>query len=260
MYRSLLSLVPGAADLLSLEVEDLAGVLLIHLNSYEGAYANSVYQNGQICQSNFLNAQTPTGHGQKPEYGDQQPQVNRALMEAWSWLENEGFLIRDPMQPAPWFFVSRRGQRLKSRDDFEAYRKANLLPTGQLHPLLASKVYPSFLRGDYDTAIFQAFKEVEIAVRKAGNFPQDLIGDKLMRAAFASAKNNLTVGPLTDTQLPIAEQEATAHLFAGAFEVYRNPTGHRYVPTEAVEAAEVIMFASQLLRIVDHLKPQPAAY
>jgi uncharacterized protein (TIGR02391 family) len=258
MFHSLSSLVPNAADLLALEVEELAGVLLMHLNSYEGVHGNSVYQNGQICQSNFLNAQTPTGHGQRPEYGDQQPQVNRALMEAWSWLQSESFLIRDPAQQAPWFFVSRRAQRLKSRDDFEAYRKASLLPKGQLHPLLASKVYPAFLRGDYDTAIFQAFKEVEVAVRQAGSFPHDLVGDKLMRAAFATAKNNLPAGPLTDTQLPVGEQEATAHLFAGAFGVYRNSTGHRHVPTEAVETAEVIMFASQLLRIVDRLKPRPA--
>ena len=123
---------------------------------------------------------------------------------------------------------------------------------------MASKVYPAFLRGDYDTAIFQAFKEVEVAVRQAGSFPHDLVGDKLMRAAFATAKNNLPTGPLTDTQLPVGEQEAAAHLFAGAFGVYRNSTGHRHVPTETVEAAEVIMFASQLLRIVDRLKPQQA--
>ena len=79
-----------------------------------------------------------------------------------------------------------------------------------------------------------------------------------MRAAFATAKNNLPAGPLTDKQLPLGEQEAMAHLFAGAFGVYRNSTGHRHVPTEPEEAAEVIMFASQLLRIVDRLKLQQA--
>src|ERR1700720_2821527 len=86
MYRSLSSFVPDAADILSLEVEELAGVLLMHLNSYEGVYGNSVYQNGLISQTNFFNAQSPTGTGQKTEYGEQQPKVNHALMEAWSWL------------------------------------------------------------------------------------------------------------------------------------------------------------------------------
>jgi uncharacterized protein (TIGR02391 family) len=256
MVMSLSSLVPNAADLLTLEVEELAGVLLMHLNSDESVTGNN--QQSGLNHHNFFNALSTTGHLGTQEYGAKQPEVNRALMEAWAWLESEGFLIKKPTSAGDWFFISRRAQRLKSRDDFDAYRKASLLPKGQLHPLLASKVYPAFLRGDYDTAIFQAFKEVEVAVRQAGNFPHDLVGVPLMRAAFAIAKTNIPAGPLTDTQFPVAEQEATAHLFAGAFGVYRNSTGHRHVSTEAVEAAEVIMFASQLLRIVDRLKPQPA--
>ena len=90
-------------------------------------------------------------------------------MEAWNWLENEGFLVKDPNQPAEWFFLSRRARQLKSRHDFAAYRKASLLPKGQLHPLITTKVYPAFLRGEYDTAVFQAFREVEVAVRRGGN-------------------------------------------------------------------------------------------
>jgi uncharacterized protein (TIGR02391 family) len=218
-------------------------------------HGNSIYQNGLISEKSFFDAQEQRGHGQQPEYGTRQPQVNAALMEAWSWLEREGFLIRDPRQPAPWFMISRRGQQVVSREDFDAYRQAILLPKGQLHPLIAAKVYPAFLRGEYD-AIFQGFREIEVAVRQAGNFPHDLVGDKLMRAAFASAENNSPAGPLTDTQLPIGEQKAMSHLFASAFGVYRNSTGHRHVPTRPHEAAEVIMFASQLLRIVDRLKPQ----
>jgi len=100
MFRTLSSLVPNAVDLLALEVEELAGVLLIHLKSYEGVHGNSVFQNGLIGEKNFIDAQEQRGYGQKPEYGDRQPQVNAALMEAWSWLEREGFLIRDPRQRA----------------------------------------------------------------------------------------------------------------------------------------------------------------
>jgi uncharacterized protein (TIGR02391 family) len=243
-------MVPNAADLLALEVEELAGILLAHLNGYEGVAGNTVYQNGLLSQGNFVG--TLQGkYGQAAEYGDKQPEVNKALMEAWAWLESAGFLIRDPSQPAPWFFISRRGKRMVSAEDFEAYRRANRLPRNQLHPLIAAKVYPAFLRGEYDTAIFQAFREIEVAVRQAGQFPHDLVGEKLMRPAFAIANNNLPAGPLTDTQVPVAEQIAMGNMFAGAFGVYRNSTGHRHVPTEPEEAVEVIMFASQLLRIVD---------
>jgi len=81
-----------------------------------------------------------------------------------------------------------------------------------------------------------------------------------MRDAFRLSgrdknKSNLP-GPLTDTLLPIAEQEGMMSLFAGAILLYKNPQSHRNVPTEAADAAEVIGFASQLLRIVDRLKPE----
>lgn len=102
-----------------------------------------------------------------------------------------------------------------------------------------------FLRGDYDTAVTQAFKEVEVAVRKAGGYADTDLGISLMRKAFGGK------GPLTDLKQPPAEQQARAHLFAGAIGSYKNPNSHRNVDFTAEEAAEVIIFASHLLRIVD---------
>jgi uncharacterized protein (TIGR02391 family) len=256
MYHSLSSLVPNAADLLALEVEEVAGVLLIHLNSFGGVSGNPVYQHDSISHHNFFNGLSPSSPYTKPEYGEKQQDVILALMEAWAWLQSAGLLVEKASSTPGWYFVSRRAKRITSRDDFEAYRKANLLPKGQLHPLIASKVYPAFLRGEYDTAIFQAFREVEISVRQAGQFPAESVGEKLMRAAFAPLKSS-SPGPLTDSQLPAGEQEAMCHLFAGAFGLYRNSTAHRYVPTKPEEAAEVIILASQLLRIVDRRAPQP---
>jgi hypothetical protein len=143
MIRSLSSLVPDAGNLLALEVEELAGVLLTHLNSYEGVSENEIYQNGLVSQAALASYQAKAS-----EYAGRQTEVVRALMEAWAWLVGEVFLVREPSQPAALFFVSRRGQRLKSRDDFDAYRKASLLPKGQLHPLIAAEVYPAYLRDD----------------------------------------------------------------------------------------------------------------
>jgi uncharacterized protein (TIGR02391 family) len=243
------SIIPDSETLLALEVEELAGVLLLHLNSRGDGGA-------ELHHYNFFNDLRNI-----PPYGKRDDRINRALMEAWDWLLYEGFLAkRGDDGTGAGTFVTRRGQRLKSRDDFDAYRKANLLPKGQLHPLIASEVYPAFLRGKYDTAIFEAFREVEVAVRAAGNFGATDLGTDLMRAAFKPEKRGQVTapGPLTDTQLPIAEQEAMANLFAGAIGLYKNPQSHRHVPTEADDTAEVIVFASQLLRIVDRLKPQPS--
>jgi hypothetical protein len=67
-------------------------------------------------------------------------------------------------------------------------------------------------------------------------------------------------GPLTDTTLPVAEQEGMANLFAGAIALYKNPQSHRYVPTEPIDAAEVIVLASHLLRMVDRLSSGAKAF
>ncbi len=249
MYVALQSIVPDPHDLLSLEVEELAGVLLVYMSKCAEQNGNEVVQHGLANRGNFAGV---THYPQQPTRKDE---IRRATLEAWAWLEREGLLVKDPQAGNEWFFFSRRAQRLKTREDFAAYRSAGQLPRGQLHPVIASRVYPAFLRGEYDTAIFQAFREVEVAVRTAGSFPPELVGEKLMRTAFATVKSASSAGPLADTSLPVAEQEAMAHMFAGAFGVYRNSAAHRYVPTNPVEASEVIMFASQLLRIVDRLQP-----
>lgn len=239
-YHSLSSLIPNAADLLALPVEELAGVLLVHLNSLEGVSGNSINQNGGISHHNFFSSLKSTN-----EYGEKQPQVLSALMEAWAWLISAGLFVEKAGSSGGWYFVSRRGKQITARTDFTSYRSAGMLPKEQIHPLIAAKVYPAFLRGEYDTAIFQAFREIEVSVRQAANLSQNLVGDALMRTAFGPPS-----GRLCDNQLPPGEQQAMMHLFAGAFGVYRNSTAHRYVPTKPAEAAEVIMFASALLRIV----------
>jgi uncharacterized protein (TIGR02391 family) len=121
-----------------------------------------------------------------------------------------------------------------------------LLPQKLLHPVIAQKVWSLFLRGEYDTAVFQAFKEVEIAVREAGGYKPENLGVDLMRKAF-----NWENGPLTDSEIPKAEREAIASLFAGAIGLYKNPNSHRRVEIKSLEAVEMIMIASHLLNIVD---------
>ena len=143
-------------------------------------------------------------------------------------------------------FVTRRGQSVASPEKLEAYRRSNLLPRHLLHGTLAQKVWASFLRGDYDTAVFQAFKEVEVRVRAAGGFGPGDLGVDLMRKAFKPDD-----GPLSDRSAPRPEQESLMHLFAGAVGCYKNPHSHRDVVIESTEAVEMIMVASHLLNIVD---------
>ena len=70
-----------------------------------------------------------------------------------------------------WFTLTRRGWALKTAADVAAYQAGALLPQGLLANELEEKVRPMFLRGDYDVGIFQAFKELEVAVREQAPRP-----------------------------------------------------------------------------------------
>jgi uncharacterized protein (TIGR02391 family) len=232
---SLHDLIPDHEALLALEPEELAGIVLEYLNSL------GPDDRGQLNRYNF------TLHHTVREYPqDQQDNILQALMEAWVWLEREGLVVPQPGSMGEWVVVSRRGRQVRNAQGLEAYRNANLLPRRLLHPVIAQKAWANFLRGDYDTAVFQAFKEVEVRVRGAGGFADTDLGVDLMRKAF-----HTDAGPLTDTRAPKSEREALGHLFAGAIGSYKNPHSHRHVTIDQMEAVEMITLASHLLKIVD---------
>ena len=128
---------------------------------------------------------------------------------------------------------------------------SDFLPEHEFHPAISSKVWSFFSHRAYDTAVFEAFKQVEIAVRKAGGYAEADIGVKLMRKAF-----NVKNGDLTDPEQQESEKEARFFLFVGAIGAYKNPGSHRDVEITAEEAIEMIALASLLLRIVDSRSSQ----
>jgi hypothetical protein len=242
MVQTLLSIFPNPADLLALEPEELGGVIL--------EVAPGVMQHG-IFNDGYLSAQLFPAVGTGYQHNVHRP-VELALAEALSWLESQGLIVIDPGQPLKSYVLTRRAKTLRTRADVEAYRKGRILPVELLQPRLADKVWPLFLRGDHDVAVFQAFKEIEVAVRKASNikganYPDDLLGVALMRKAF-----NPDTGPLRDDVHVIGERDAEMHLFAGAIGHAKNPTSHRDVNLTPQESARLIVFASHLLDIVEH--------
>jgi hypothetical protein len=193
-------------ELLEIEPEDL-GLILIGLARVASGPQRLNFTLSQF-EMPLWNANAP-GYPQHPVA---RQSVSRALAEAWQWLQTEGLIMPAPDQPNGFFCFTRRGERLKNEADVEAYKKRAMLPASNLQPVLLEKVRPMFIRGDYDLATIEAFKQVEISVRAAASLSADLVGVDLVRKAFHE-----TTGELRDITMVDAERKALSHLFAGAF-------------------------------------------
>ncbi|TIR30129.1 MAG: TIGR02391 family protein [Mesorhizobium sp.] len=240
--RELLTTIPETDVLVLLAPEELGGVILRLLNQ---RFPNPTDQFHWGNLSGELWPRSSSG----PKYeANRETEVNASFVEAWSWLEAHGLVVPTPRTGSDgWRMVSRRGRTLRSEKEFADFRGGSLVPKELLHPSIVDMVWLSLLRRDFSSAIFQAMRQVEIAVREASGFNEGDHGVPMIRRAFH--KEN---GPLTDLNAQEAEREALSALFAGAVGSYKNPHSHRNVQMDdAVEAAEIVILASHLLRIVD---------
>jgi len=80
-------------------------------------------------------------------------------MEAWVWLETAGLIAPDPDQGDDWIFITRKGQKIRDRSDFESFKNSASLSKYLLHPIIVQKSWSPFIRGEYETAVFQAFRK-----------------------------------------------------------------------------------------------------
>lgn len=225
---TLFDLIPNAEDVLRLEPEEVAGVAL------ELMAAGVKLHPTAFCATDNI--------GPYPE--PLRSEVAQVLAEGWHWLVQEGLIAPRPADTSGWHFVTRRGKQVRNREGLSGYINSVILPRKLLHAAIASACWAAFLRGDYDTAVFQSFKELEVGIREAARLRPEDIGVDLARKAFGEN------GPLADKSKPASEQQALAHLVAGALGSYKNPHSHRKVELTAEESVEMIMLASHLLKIV----------
>lgn len=187
------------------------------------------------------------GYGPTPHRSE----IIRAILEAWAWLEGQALLIQDPRwQPGSARILGRRARRLTGNPKTRRALFGHRLPKETLHLGIREEVWALYQREKYDTAVFEAMKAVEVAVRDAAKLQPTDIGAPLMRRAF-----DVDSGALTDKDAVPAERQALSDLFAGAIGAYKNPHSHRNVVLDDPdEAAEIIFLANHLLRIVDARK------
>lgn len=151
------------------------------------------------------------------------------------------------------YHPTKKGVQTKEDEFQRLIGKWTLVPSLLFHPIIIKKAYPALKREEFDTAAFRAFKAVEVRVRELSGLSADVVGTALMRKAF-----DIETGPLTDTTSPRAEQEALAHLFAGAIGCYKNPHSHRDVELTFNETFEMLLVASHLLQILERVKRRVA--
>jgi len=241
---SIESQVSDPHDLLKLTTEEVADVLftfLVHLDHHE----HYIYQLGNFNRSYLTSLASIGGRSFYPALlrSPLGSQVDEVLEGAWSWLEFQGFLVRQPGAPAN-FYVIPQSKRALGAKAVKSYNAGAVFPRALVGEPLTSITYSTFMRGQFDDAVALAFKELEIFVRKTAKLDQSRnVGASLMREAFA--------GPLRDTAATFVDgEEGYGHVFAGMFMMFRNPNTHHRTIDNAADAAAVIAFVAHLHRIV----------
>ena len=111
-FQSILS---DPEQLLTLETEELAGYLIVYLND-RVTNGPPPFLNRDV----FINDLLPPGIWDKKTH-----QIQRALFEAWQWLENEGLLAPMPEGGPDTRFITKGGTRLKSLESFRLSKRGN---------------------------------------------------------------------------------------------------------------------------------------
>jgi uncharacterized protein (TIGR02391 family) len=118
----------------------------------------------------------------------------------------------------------------------------------QLHPDIHAKCWSLYTQEDYDNAIFNATKAIEVAVRRKSKLPDEVVGADLIVRAFKPDNPILTYSVVK------AEQEGMMALLRGIIQVYKNPHSHRHVGIQNTsECLGILLMCSNLLFTIDNL-------
>lgn len=173
----LIRAIPDVDMLLSLPPEELGAKMLFLLRQKGEPMFHPNDLRGELWRDPVVG---------RPGYPQQrEAEIELALAEAWAWLFAQGLVLPAEGRNGQGGYcrLSRRARKMETEADFNSFKMARLLPREILHPKIADPVWRAFMRGEYDIAVFQAMKAVEVAVREAAGLKGDLIGVKLMRYA-----------------------------------------------------------------------------
>ena len=232
---SLRSLLPDGSRIIAMQTAEVGGYVLESL-------ASEQWNSGNWHRKNFLQhiANEYATPGQPGNFD-----VAVACSAAWAWLEANGFICQNPQNDLGWFTLTQRGRSVRDHQHLAELVATEQLPESFVHPELIINCRPLFLQGRFETAVFEAFKTLEVAIREQARLGHEMIGVQLASKAFHPED-----GPLTDKAAEKGERVALMNLMTGAIGSYKNPASHRRVEINVGDAREMITLASHLLRIV----------
>jgi uncharacterized protein (TIGR02391 family) len=167
-------------------------------------------------------------------------------LEAYAWLQTHGLLAPSPNSPRENDVISRRGREVIANNSFEKVLRAEVSLYNALHTSIVEKVWPIYLKGDYDIAIAYAFKVVEVRMRERAALDKGYFGERLAKKFFQEFE------PPEGRVSNALALSSSASLFIGAFGRYRNEATHEPARIDDVtEAMEVLLLANHCLRIVN---------
>jgi uncharacterized protein (TIGR02391 family) len=120
-----------------------------------------------------------------------------------------------------------------------------------IHPEITEVSVKLFDDGHYSQATFEAFKYLDVQVKKLSGINDS--GYKLMMAAFAEAAPKIKLTDLI-TMSDVDEQMGFKFMFAGVMSAIRNPRGHNITSDPIDRCLDHLSVASVLFRRMEERK------
>ena len=147
------SLVHDHETLVSMSPEDLAYAALRCLNNSDDNEYRRRGRRENISVANFC-----TSEAQRFQSGSEEV-LGQAIAAAFQYLVTIGMLAPNPhANPYGWFTLTARAKAVTSEADYGRYIHASKYPRGAIHPEIERNTYAEFVKGDYESAVFKAFK------------------------------------------------------------------------------------------------------
>jgi uncharacterized protein (TIGR02391 family) len=177
--RNIFSDLPNPENMLRLDVHELAGYLLTYLKSFSDRERAQLRRESVVSRP-YHSFDTPPAYQGLTDAAWQD--VSQALMEAWAFLEQNGFIVQEPGGK---FFITRRGEEQKItlvEDVRDMYG---------LHPSIHEKCYDLYKNRTYAEAVEKSFKVVKDRLRNLTTFESgsDAFGKGKLYIRGAAAPN-----------------------------------------------------------------------